>query len=131
MLEATRVSPGPLHGYLACTAVPWSVSMLRSVASLSPVTQSPPFSAWTSKTPDLLYTVAAYLACTAVPWSVSALGSEASLTTQVPQARGSGQYGMALQAVDSQPILLIGPAVTLDEGEFENLHYSGVKCSAT
>ncbi|WIA21233.1 hypothetical protein OEZ85_000475 [Tetradesmus obliquus] len=51
-----------------------------------------------------------------VPWSVSALGSEASLTTQVPQARGSGQYGMALQAVDSQPILLTGPAVTLDEG---------------
>jgi hypothetical protein len=55
--------------------------------------------------------------CAAVPWSVIALGSEATLITQAPAARGSGQYGMILEASDNQPIMLTGPAVTLDEGE--------------
>jgi hypothetical protein len=53
----------------------------------------------------------------AVPWSVSELGSEGTLSTQVAAARGSGQYGMMLEASDNQPIVLTGPAVTLDEGK--------------
>jgi hypothetical protein len=51
---------------------------------------------------------------------VSELGSEATLITQAPAARGSGQHGMILEASDNQPIVLTGPAVTLDEGESQN-----------
>lgn len=52
-----------------------------------------------------------------VPWSVSPTGSKASLTTLSAAARGAGQYGLKIVAADANPIVLVGPAITLGAGE--------------
>jgi hypothetical protein len=91
-------------------AVPWSVSELGSEATLT-IYHTPAATIAHHMLFCPCFTLPA-----AVPWSVSELGSPATLTTQVPEARGSGQYGMSLEATDNQPIVLTSPAVTLDEG---------------
>jgi hypothetical protein len=65
------------------------------------------------------------LSAAAGPWSVSPAGAAATLRTQVAAARGSGAFGMSLNASSSQPIILAGPAVDMDAGEWL-LQYGGL-----
>eukprot|EP00775_Hariotina_reticulata_P007097 gene7097-7310_t len=54
---------------------------------------------------------------TTVPWFVSAVGSStARLNVRVPEARGSGSYGLGLVAGNNQNIVLAGPTITLAAG---------------